>query len=364
MRSVHWIDHVLAFSMIRRRLFTDGFGDVAQLDRGLFGVQSQAPPEPIAITWAAPPRIEGSVAVRDGTFASPVAELPEAARLARVRELLPRARRPTPEQPMYVVLAASGEEGFAARTRLFQPMVEAAGIGALLLENPLYGPRRPPGQKSTAIRTVSEHMLMNLGMMEEGRALLAWLAAEGHSRLGITGFSMGAAMAALVAARWPRPIAAAILGAGRSAVPVFTRGLLSRSIDFARLGRRSGGGAEEARERLGRYIAELDLDRHPLPRCPAAAVIVGARRDGYVSPDEVQKLHDLWRGSELRWLSTGHAGALVQHAEALRRGAVEAMGRLDRAAVGSPSSFSPARSAARDQFCADPPRRGRGSYSG
>jgi hypothetical protein len=334
MSSVHWIDYVLAFSMIRRRLFTDGFGDAAQVDRVLSGARFEAPPQPIAITWAAPPRIEGNLAIRDGTFSSPTAELPEAARSAHVREILPRTRRPAPEQPMYVVLAASGEEGFTSRMRLFQPMVEAAGIGVLLLENPLYGLRRPPGQKGTAIRTVSEHMLMALGMMDEARSLLAWLAAEGHTRLGVTGFSMGASMAAVVAARWPRPIAAALFGVGRSAVPVFTRGLLSRSINFERLG--SGeGGAEEARERLSRYIALTDLDRHPLPRCPAAAVLVGARRDGYVFPDEVQKLHELWTGSEIRWLSTGHAGALVQHSEALRQAAVEAMERLGRATAAS-----------------------------
>lgn len=336
MSSVHWIDRLLAFAAIRRRLFTEGFGDVAQIERLVSGARLEAPPQPITIAWAAP-RTEGNLTVRDGTFSSPVSELPGPARVAHVRELLPRgAGRAAPEQPMYVVLAASGEEGFAGRTRLFQPMVEATGIGVLLLENPLYGVRRPPGQKGTAIRTVSEQVLMNLGMVEEGRSLLAWLAAAGHSRLGITGFSMGATMAAVVTARWPGPIAAAIFATGRSAVPLYTRGLQSRSIDFDRLGRGIGG-AEAARERLGRYIAATDLDQHPRPRCPAAAVIIGARHDGYIAPAEVQKLHEFWGGSELRWLPTGHAGALMQHAGALRRAAVEAMERLDRAAAGSPS---------------------------
>jgi hypothetical protein len=201
MSSVHWMDHVVAFTMIRRRLFAAGFGDAEQIERLLAPAAFEAPPRPVEIIWAAPSRIEGNLSVRDGTFSSPVAELPEAARIAHVRVLLPRARRPAPEQPMYVVLAASGEEGFSGRTRLLQPMVEAAGIGVLLLENPFYGFRRPPGQKGTAIRTVSDHALMNLGTIAEGRSLLAWLAAEGHARLGITGFSMGAGMAAIVAAR-------------------------------------------------------------------------------------------------------------------------------------------------------------------
>ena len=63
-------------------------------------------------------------------------------------------------------------------------------------------------------------------------------------------------------------------------------------------------------------------------------MIVGARHDGYVSADEVQRLHEHWEGSEVRWLLTGHAGALVRHVEALRRATVEAMERLGRATGG------------------------------
>ncbi|WP_438002883.1 alpha/beta hydrolase family protein [Sorangium sp. So ce321] len=328
--SVHWIDHFHALTSIRRRLFTGGFGDAEQIASRVSDAWFAAQPQPIAISWAAPPRVVGDLSVRDGTFRSPIAELPPASRVAHVRELSPRVRRPAPEQPMYVMLAASGDEGFATRTRLLRPMVESTGIGALLLESPFYGLRRPPGQQGTALRTFAELMLMSMGMMQEGLALLAWLAANGHTQLGITGFSMGATVAALVAARWPRPLAAAILCAGRSAVPVFTRDLLSRSVEFERLGRGEGG-ADGARQKIGEYVAMLDIDRHPVPRCPEAAVIVGARHDGYVVPDEVQRLHELWKGSELRWLLTGHAGALIQHSPTLRWAAVEAMARLRRA---------------------------------
>ena len=40
------------------------------------------------------------------------------------------------------------------------------------------------------------------------------------------------------------------------------------------------------------------------------------------------RLHRLWRGSELAWLDTGHAGAWVGAAEALRKASVRAMDRL------------------------------------
>ncbi|XYH92653.1 alpha/beta hydrolase family protein [Sorangium sp. So ce1128] len=340
MGSVHWIDHVHALTSMRRRLFHGGFGDAADIASRVSDAWLAASPQPIAVSWAAPPRIAGNLAVRDGTFSSPIAELPGAARTAHVRELLPRARRPAPDRPMYVVLAASGQEGFATRTRLLRPMVESTGIGAILLENPFYGLRRPPWQRGTALRTVGDLVLMNMGMLQEGRSLLAWLAANGHTQLGITGFSMGAAQAALVAARWPEPLAVAICCAGVSSAPAFTRDLLSRSIDFERLGHGEGG-AEVARRKLGEYIAMADVDRHPLPRCPEAAVIVGARYDGYVLADEVRRLHELWKGSELRWLPTGHVGALMQHGAALRWAAVEAMARLGRAIAAPPPEPRP-----------------------
>lgn len=331
MDPVHWLDYILSLAMTRRRLFAGGWGDRAQLDRFAPTLELGARPSPLAITWSPVAGGRGGLVVRDGTFTSPTAGLPDVANRGHVRALLPRRERSMQPRPMYVSLASSGEEGFAVRTRLFGPMVEQSGVGVLLLENPLYGLRRPPGQRGSAVHTVSEHMLMNLGMLEECLGLLETLAQEGHTQLGVTGFSMGGSMAALAAALSPRPVAAAIFSAGRSAVYAFTTGLLSRSIDFELLGRGEGGAAG-ARSRLARLFGTADLDRHAVPRSPDAAVIVGARRDGYVHSAEVQRLHELWKGSEVRWLDTGHVGTVLQHASALRRAALDAMDRLHRTA--------------------------------
>ncbi|AUX32160.1 MULTISPECIES: alpha/beta hydrolase family protein [Sorangium] len=331
MGSVHWLDYTLSLAMTRRRLFAGGWGEQTLLDRFAPTLELGARPCPLAIAWSPVTTAQGGFLVRDGTFTSPTAGLPDAASRGHVRALLPRRERSMQPRPMYVSLASSGEEGFAVRTRLFGPMVEQSGMGVLLLENPLYGLRRPPGQRGSAIHTVSDHMLMNLGMLEECLCLLETLAQEGHTRLGVTGFSMGGSMAALAAALSPRPLAAAIFSAGRSAVYAFTTGLLSRSIDFERLGRGEGG-TTGARSRLARLFATADLDRHAVPRSPDAAVIIGARRDGYVDPGEVQRLHELWKGSEVRWLDTGHVGTVLQHAGALRRASLDAMERLRRTA--------------------------------
>ncbi|WP_437737542.1 alpha/beta hydrolase family protein [Sorangium sp. So ce1335] len=320
-RSVHWLDHAAAIQTRRRRLFAGGWGDEGVLERVPAVARFAEPARAAAVTWGRARR-EGPVEVTDGWFASACPGLPPCASTAFVRRIAPAAPERGRRRPVYVALAASGEEGFASRTRLWRPLAAREGIEVILLENAMYGLRRPEGQRATAIRTVAEHLLMNLATVEETRALVEHLAGEGYERIGVVGFSMGGTAAALAAAATARPLAVAIIGAGRSVVPVFTEGMLSISVEFEAL----GGAA--ARARLGALFGAADLDRHPTPRRPDAAVIVGARRDGYVFAEQVEELHALWRASELRWLDTGHAGAVVYKREALRRAAVDAMARL------------------------------------
>ncbi|WP_438029930.1 alpha/beta hydrolase family protein [Sorangium sp. So ce233] len=321
-RSVHWLDHAAAVLTRRRRLFAGGWGDEGVLERVPAVARFAEAPRAAEVTWGRARR-EGPVEVTDGWFAAACPGLPPCASTAFVRRIAPAAPERGRRRPVYVALAASGEEGFASRTRLWRPLAAREGIEVILLENALYGLRRPAGQRATAIRTVAEHLLMNLATVEETRALVEHLAREGYERIGVGGFSMGGASAALAAAVTARPLAVAVIGAGRSVVPVFTEGMLSISIEFEAL-----GGAAAARTRLGALFGAADLDRHPAPRRLDAAVIVGGRHDGYVFAEQVEELHALWRASELRWLDTGHAGAVVYQGEALRRAAVDAMERL------------------------------------
>jgi pimeloyl-ACP methyl ester carboxylesterase len=319
MRGAHWLDHLVSLASGRRRVFRGGWGDERLLDRLATVSRFEEPPPAIHLRWQ-PARTEGAVTITDGWFDAPVAELPAPARRAVVRRLAPAAATRAP-RPVYVVLGSSGDEGWSLRDRVWRPLVAEGAIEAILLENAMYGARRPEGQKGADIRTVAEQLLMNVSMVEEARALLDWLAAEGHDRAGIAGYSMGGSMAALVAAVTPRPIAAAVFAAGLSGVPVFTEGLLSLGIDYAALG-------EGARARMGRIFGVADLDRHPPPRHAGATMLVGARRDGYVFADQVTALHRRWPGSELRWIDSGHAGALLFRAGVLRRAARDAMERL------------------------------------
>ena len=220
------------------------------------------------------------------------------------------------------MLAGSREEGFALRQSIHAPLVRA-GVDVLLLENPFSGLRRGPGQTSAAVRTVSDHLLLNLAMVQEARALLDWLSRAGYRRRGVAGYSMGGFMAALVAALTPEPLAVAALAAGATPAPVFTAGLLATSVDFARLGKTTGG-EERARAKLASLFSLADARQLPPPARPEAAVVVGCRRDGYVRNEDTEALARHWPNSQLRWLRAGHISALLLHQAALRGAVAEA----------------------------------------
>lgn len=123
-------------------------------------------------------------------------------------------------------------------------------------------------------------------------------------------------MAAIAAAVSQFPLACAALATGASAAPIYTRGLLSWSVDLDALAGKSHLRAA-ARERLQRLIEAADITRHAPPVRADAAVIVGCTRDGYVSSSEIRRLHVHWPGSALRWIRAGHISALLTRRRAL-----------------------------------------------
>ncbi len=304
--AAHPLDLALAWLSRRSKLFSHGWGDEAFLAGLSDRVSYSAPPSRIALHWSRGRERRG-IMRRDGTFLSPLELLPEPTRTVHVRAW-------TRAEPMAacVILAASRDEGFRAREHVFGGLV-ARGLDLYFLENPFYGSRRTP-QGPLRI-TVSDHGLMALGMVLEARALLEHLHTC-YPKLVVAGYSMGGHMAAITAAVTPFAVGCAALATGASASSIYTRGLLSWSVDLDAL-----GGAPDlrapARERLLQIFEAADVTRYPLPVRPDAAVIAGCKRDGYVFNSETERLHRYWKGSALRWIPAGHFSALVTSRRAL-----------------------------------------------
>ncbi|MBS2022081.1 MAG: alpha/beta hydrolase family protein [Deltaproteobacteria bacterium] len=322
-RSTHWLDRAYAALSSRHKLFSEGWGDervIESLASGRFFADEIAAIGPAF----GPARREGSLEVRDGSCTSPLSRLPDATRTMHLRWLRASASsgpttlsaRATQPRRAALLLAGSREEGYGRRTSVFAPLARE-GIDLFLLENPFYGLRRPPGQVGGNVRTVAEQMLLNLGMIEESRSLLAWMA-QRHERITIAGYSMGGHMALCAGVLAGRDVGIAAMAAGSSPVPIYTRDLLSRSVDFEALARSRGTTIDDARARLAELFGRADATLLPPPRVPSRAVLVAIERDGYVSLAECERLHAHWPGSTLRRVPGGHVSAMFTQRAALR----------------------------------------------
>lgn len=301
-------------TMIRiPKLYTDGFGDLDQLDRLVALIQdfdAQKPPKPIEVRWTGPAKRRGWFSVRSGTFDSPVPEfvLQPETRRAHVQLVLPRRTDPVETLPICLHLATTGDAGFAARTFFSVPLVRR-GIGALILENPFYGLRRPKGQLFCSLRSVRDQFAMNYTTVVEARSLLAWLKQQGCGQIGVTGYSQGGVMAAFAAALSAFPVAAIPRGAGNAAKPIFIDHGLSRSINWSKLNAQLG--EQRARSYFSRCLEPVTVSRFPQPADPTLAILVNARHDGFIPAQEAIDLHRHWKGSQLRWLEGGHATSVM-----------------------------------------------------
>jgi pimeloyl-ACP methyl ester carboxylesterase len=166
---------------------------------------------------------------------------------------------------------------------------------------------------------------MGSGAVAEGRALLATIREEGGSP-GVSGYSMGGNVAALISATLPFPVASAPLAAAHSPAPVYLDGALRGGIDWEAL-----GGEDEAAPRLRAFMLRASVQTVDPVEHTRHAVIVAADSDGYVPRQSTEILHDHWPGSELRWVRGGHASLFWFRKRLMVDAIADAFGRLESA---------------------------------
>jgi len=346
------LDRLYASRSNRLLFFKDGWGDLRRLREISRRGSHLEPPRPIEVRWEESVETETAL-IHRGAFPSPYTDLPLPAesRSALFELLLPNGA--SRETPICIHFAATGDEGFARRRRALALPLLRERIGSLILENPYYGRRRPPGQHAKMLNRFSDLWAMGGAAVEEGRSLMQWLRREGYERLGVCGISMGGSMAARVALLEERPVAMIGCITAHSASAVFTEGILKNYLAWEVLNRELNGaksGTMLNRERHGKETAielnrevndaapamtlmrELldltDLRRFPPPRQPEAAFLVAASRDAYIPPASAALLHTHWPGSTMRWLGTGHVGAFLFHRHDFLQAVRDAFTRL------------------------------------
>ncbi|CAH1153757.1 unnamed protein product [Phaedon cochleariae] len=135
-------------------------------------------------------------------------------------------------KPMCIHLAGTGDHYFWRRRNIMAKPLLKEGIGAIILENPYYGLRKPKDQVRSSLHFVSDIFVMGGCLILECLVLLNWCEQLGFGPLGVTGISMGGHMASLAASNWPRPLVLVPCLSWSSASSVFTEGVMSDSIDW------------------------------------------------------------------------------------------------------------------------------------
>lgn len=337
---MHLLDMLFGMAARGPRFFVGGWGDRALLEAFDAGPEYRRRPDRIRVTLSPPTRALGGL-LQEGTFESPEPRLPPCASRARIRLLLP----PGEVKGVAVHLAASGDQGFAIRLRYASPLL-ADGIGACVLENAYYGARRPEHQRGPALRSVSDLYLMGSATFREGRALLRWLRDDLRvPHVGVTGFSMGGQMAAMVGASMPWAVATVPMAPSCSPDSVIRDGVLRGVADVAALAA-VGVSPEAAHAELCSVLARLSVLDLPAPVEPAAAIVVGTAADGVVPPADQERIARHW-GCELRWLDAGHVTAVLRFQGEMRAALRDAFARLRaRAPARKPRGGRTARRAA------------------
>jgi predicted alpha/beta hydrolase len=301
------------------RLFSKGWGDAATHSAIKERFCAAAPPFPIQVEWEGPWQTNEHVLVRDGKFETPyfAEHLPAVARTAYFRLMLPR-NHPSPR--VYVHMATTGEEGYAAREKHAALPLAREGVGVLMLEHPFLGRRRPAEQATALVDVVTDLLLLGGCAVEEARSVLSWLHAQGYSKLGIVGISKGGHLAALAGTQLPFDIAIVPLVAPHSGVPVFTEGLMSRLCDWQALNSEA-----YARKRLRELLHFTSVETFPPPRAGCPVFAVAATSDQFVPRASSETLQAHWPSAHFRWVSGGHVSSIALKKQLFRRTMLEAI---------------------------------------
>ncbi|XP_044741606.1 protein ABHD18 [Chrysoperla carnea] len=357
-----------------------------------------------------------------GEFVTPLCEpskntvflVPPAARVARFEIILPNEWKDSNHKPVCIHLAGTGDHFYWRRRRFMaKPLIRDAGIGAIILENPFYGSRKPKDQVRSNIHYVSDIFVMGACLILECFVLLKWCEKQGFGPLGITGISMGGHMASLAAAAWPKPIILVPCLSWTTASSVFTEGVMAKSIDWPLLTQQFYGNPQlsaifgsgrqfindlfktntstatilksqtasnielseliektdirtirtqleqlerkdmiHSEKNLSGYFDILyeqlfketrdtsvvqfmkmimdeftDLRNFPHLVDPKLCISLCAIHDAYVPREGCVDLTDIWKGADVRYIKTGHVGAILIYNSLFRQCIVEAFER-------------------------------------
>ncbi|ETV94285.1 hypothetical protein, variant [Aphanomyces invadans] len=269
--------------------------------------------------------------------------LSDPAMLMDATSQFPRVRVRGRGEALVVLLPGTGEHGCTHRRRAIAEPLARAGVSTLVLEGAFYGQRKPTTQKGSKLRRVSDLPILGMATIEETKSLLWWAKQEwGFEHVVVAGGSMGGLHAAMAASLSPMDVGVASWIAPPSAIPPFTRGLLSQSCNWTSLQRDRDDLAlidillanhtnnqfdssdtgpsqqHDVKARLAAFLALTNLENFPPPRRPDAVIFAHATEDQYVGANAQQweMLRRRWHGAQFQHVKAGHVSGILFETQA------------------------------------------------
>ena len=231
-----------------------------------------------------------------------------------------------PPRGVAIHYPATADQTYVMRRRLIAEPLLRRGIASILVTPPFYGSRKPAAQAYHYTRSLLDFCLMTNGMIVEGWALVPWARAQPEfagANVGLTGVSMGGAIAAVAATLTAGPLAIAPCLATFSGAGVYSEGVLSSQVAWRTFTRELGCTLAEAREHVKQVLNNNDIQSviaamSPLPNMgPRSCCMLNARDDKYVTAAEAQYLFTSLAptcapgDATLSYLPGGHATSVL-----------------------------------------------------
>mmetsp|Transcript_29276 Transcript_29276/g.113528 ORF Transcript_29276/g.113528 Transcript_29276/m.113528 type:complete len:353 (-) Transcript_29276:2130-3188(-) len=305
----------------RLKFFEDGVGNLSDHEAWISSLKDGpvAAPQEIEIKWTdwRKNRLLGFT-WREGVFLSPSAvslNLPESCHLARFAFLEPQPWMKRSEDAV-LILAGTGDHGYLFRTlNLAFPLLRA-GVSVIILENAMYGKRKPVFQTGSKLRKVSDLLALGRVTIEESRSLLEFLRtqpnASGERALAVMGCSMGGLHAAMSASLMNHPIGVVAAFAPPNADVAFVKGIMNKTMSANIL------------PYLNSVLSATDIRNFPRKSFPA--VLVSGNSDLYVpSEHSVNTWRSHWPSIDVRFVNSGHLSGMVLSRHVIVSSAIEVL---------------------------------------
>jgi pimeloyl-ACP methyl ester carboxylesterase len=187
----------------------------------------------------------------------------------------------------------------------FLPHVsDALDVDVLHLQLPFHGDRNPHASLFHGELFWTADLVRSIEAVRQScmdaRSLVAWLREQGYVEVGVTGFSMGASIAMVLACLDPTP---------DYVIPIVGHLQLSDAIENAPIFWRMKTDLERfGIDRDGRkeIFDELGLERLRPRLPPERQLWIMARDDGYVTAPRVEEQWRAWGRPPIEWIPGGH----------------------------------------------------------